>query len=1664
MSDNQIFPSLSNPTTPTNSSAFSSWLPSSRSGDDQRLAPRDADISLSSNPTYKKYSQAVDRSLNSFLDVQEWADFIAFLAKLLKAIQSYPQFNDIPHKLIVSKRLSQCLNPALPTGVHQKALEVYDKLFAIMGTDGLKRDLQMWSTSLFPFFQYAAISVRPLVLELYKSHYFPLRSHLRPIIKSMTLSLLPGLEEENGEHFDDALSMLDYLSSTTALHFFLQNLCLILITSPASRISTLNYLLRKMPPLDTDDQIIMFLSSDANLLIRGVSASLMDNNMLVRRSALDLLISSLPTGGPALQKFSRSDFRVDLCRNACNVVLRKDISLNRRLFTWLLGTSDDKESLSSYFNTFGLPLISSWMLADMDTTKSFDSRPYKIFISLLDKWEIGHNLTKCIVSEIISCLECRLKEDVDRNADVKIITSMVLESIDIYLLWKAMNHQLQSDFTNQDDTCRSIELITMIVDNISFEEEAHTCLHFPIQLLNILKLISVNRQANRKSVLTERAFILAQMLINHIPEKVMNETPWIIKDSQKVVSSWDYVADAEYTDSIDIPEVETPDTFYEALLKRLIEINLSWSEDVADSMMVKSSFSTLYTLLTLRYPRKQLNESFGDMIAQLFTALLKLVSISNQFETTELLIKCLLTLRQTCFSDDSVYLQWMDREAHETLLNALLPYLAPQYFDYHFRCVKLIVEIENTTAQEHITSILAQRLNNDNDQPARLQVIHQCGIIYSIASRFSPTHFDLTIPVSRFFTVNSSDTTAAEDSQTNALWLKKYFDNSGMVTRSLIAKISKVTQASRTVERQYLFNTSAYEYFLNWDQEIAIYSLQQLTKLSKHIGQSFWEQLGRLDESESELSLLQLSLRILQSEPNQGIASSIQPGNEYLQMATMELLEEMFIYSRKDSDVFTTAAFVISNYLNYHVQLVNLDVQPRAIKLVTCALQHCDLNNVHSSNELGQTVVKLLRNAISNAGCQSLLKYWINFTSMILDKYSMLIRDHKLDMGNIIYSKLSDMLHTNNLSVSFSDHKNLSSVLSSLNAILVINLDDLHTSMIHGSPNIVEQTMSLMGVSFKLLTSLYFTLKNKQSGTFDYLTTQCEGYIHNLFEKRPYEMLDLAMEYYQETLNKVTLLKIFKLFSDPSRILVHYICKNIGMRSFAGDEKPRSLWQSDAISSSMLFESLEVYLGELSVKDALQSWVALQPFARDVIVSTTSAQRKLCVYPTLRCIHIVGLRIFNGETTEIVEKKVKMDYQDILHRFIDSSILISTGGSDTGPWALKKALAGLDVANVTGTNEDSDRDSVSVNSLAEKLDGDSSKIYLYMANELLVDLPNLISSTEKLQSIAANISYCVVAPALKSTSKGTNGIQPHSASVDVLVGLTRLPHCSKSWKGLVSDVFYDNRFFNASKTHQWKYLVNALMSAEKDKFKDLVSKVSSAPSTNIFANREYESLSRALNLRRLSYAIFAGNPESYTSQLPLVKEKLVEVVRNNAITPVSQSEIYLCLRVLLVRFKSDDLTTFWPIVNTELLRLFDIFTTSPSAEHLDLLPLLLSACKLLDTLLLLQNEDFQAYQSLFITDTVDASCDGKQYGIIDKLSGLFGQEGLMGASEKSFKLQINSEKRQPLLTNVRKISQMGDLSPFYRALSSVTYNNVLDKQDIDWELLERTIEDDFFDE
>ena len=83
----------------------------------------------------------------------------------------------------------------------------------VIGVDGLRRDLPVWTPGLLPFFQNAATSVRPALLDIFDRFYVPLNADLRPVTHALLLSLLPGLEEESSEFFDRVVRLLDQIAA-----------------------------------------------------------------------------------------------------------------------------------------------------------------------------------------------------------------------------------------------------------------------------------------------------------------------------------------------------------------------------------------------------------------------------------------------------------------------------------------------------------------------------------------------------------------------------------------------------------------------------------------------------------------------------------------------------------------------------------------------------------------------------------------------------------------------------------------------------------------------------------------------------------------------------------------------------------------------------------------------------------------------------------------------------------------------------------------------------------------------------------------------------------------------------------------------------------------------------------------------------------------------------------------------------------------------------------------------------------------------------------------------------------------------------------------------------------------------------------------------------------
>ncbi|KAK2522036.1 protein dopey-2 isoform X2 [Columba livia] len=448
---------------------------------------------------YRNYSSAIEKALRNFESSSEWADLISSLGKLNKALQSNLKYSLLPRRLIISKRLSQCLHPALPSGVHLKALETYEIIFKIIGTKWLAKDLFLYSSGLFPLLANAAMSVRPVLLGLYEKYFLPLQKSLLPGLQAFVIGLLPGLEE-GSEIYERTDALLVKLSLLMGQEVFYGALWGSVLVSPSIRLPASLFVVSHINRELSGKQQKFMLGTDYKLTIKSLCVAVLDSNVLVQRNTLEVILFFFPfyialdcNESPIL--LHRTDL-VYILSAATQTLLRRDMSLNRRLYAWLLG-SDIKggtfapDSTTSedhaiyFFGKYSKDLLVESLIEilhqkfpESDTEEQHQAylKPFRILISLLDKPEIGPQVVGDLFLEVIrafysycrdalgsdlklsynqsgNILASAIKENKNASEIVKTV-NLLITSLSTDFLWDYMTRCFEDCFRNKSTPMR----------------------------------------------------------------------------------------------------------------------------------------------------------------------------------------------------------------------------------------------------------------------------------------------------------------------------------------------------------------------------------------------------------------------------------------------------------------------------------------------------------------------------------------------------------------------------------------------------------------------------------------------------------------------------------------------------------------------------------------------------------------------------------------------------------------------------------------------------------------------------------------------------------------------------------------------------------------------------------------------------------------------------------------------------------------------------------------------------------------------------------------------------------------------------------------------------------------------------------------------------------
>ncbi|XP_073329578.1 protein DOP1B [Pagrus major] len=456
------------------------------------------ELELQNDYRYRSYAAVIEKALRNFESSSEWADLISSLGKLNKALQSNLRYSLLPKRLIIGKRLAQCLHPALPSGVHLKALETYEVIFKIIGTKWLAKDLFIYSSGLFPLLGHAAMAVKPVLLTLYERYYLPLQRALLPSLQAFITGLLPGLEE-GLEVYDRTDALLLKLSLLVGQQVFYGALWGTMLVSPMVRLPASVFIVTHFDRMTSLRQQTHMLGYDHRLVVKSVCLSLQDSNVLVQRNMLEILLYFFPFAeclDPVESSIAMSVKEVITVVSAASLtLLRRDMSLNRRLYAWLLGTdikggmvaphptlsSSTEDHTSYYFTTYSRDCLVQ-ALINILKQKDVESdpenvigylRPFRIIMSLLDKPEIGPVVLSSVLLEVVRAfhsycremlgeenitssglsgnqLASKIKENKNASEIIKTV-NMLVSSMNSEYLWEYMTRRFCTSLSDKDD-------------------------------------------------------------------------------------------------------------------------------------------------------------------------------------------------------------------------------------------------------------------------------------------------------------------------------------------------------------------------------------------------------------------------------------------------------------------------------------------------------------------------------------------------------------------------------------------------------------------------------------------------------------------------------------------------------------------------------------------------------------------------------------------------------------------------------------------------------------------------------------------------------------------------------------------------------------------------------------------------------------------------------------------------------------------------------------------------------------------------------------------------------------------------------------------------------------------------------------------------------------
>lgn len=1672
---------------------------SDRSNDPSQLSSKD-----------KKYLLQVEKALQTFELLDEWADYIAFLSRLHKSLL-LPQeaklnhsVNWIPRSMEVSNKLSLCLSPKLPNGVHQKTLSLYESIFTALTIDTFNNEIYVWLPGLLPVLSFGSMQVKSQVIQMFKTHLLPYinAKNIRVVSKPLILCFLAGLDDENSESFPQVFELMDSLKVKLDddSHFW-KSFFLALISNPEKRLGALYYFNKRLPVFHSyklengdvkySDEAKACIEPSPGLLIRAFASSINTetifnpaNDIIVIRGFFDLMLSHLPLNSDILTSFPRD--KDILMKAGINILLKKDMSLNRRFWNWLLGPDTEVDATTArtkYFESYGLETLTEVLLQSINSVtigKQIDS--FKMSLSLIiDKWEISHLIMPKIVLPILTNTFNRSNEESPLYNDLLSACQDFFNGVETASIWKLIIGLIKDS---------NWKLLEFLLNNFDLNEEDMKVDHSPLGLVVLL-----SHYSDDPSWLNA-----ASVLLDLISPKGL-ETGATVADpldlTEKILEYYDRVIEED--ESIAPPFTKSELSFLLYNLFKKVVINhlesgissklceffvklinilpIDEKVDYKDQDIISLIYSLPQTTSETSEEEKDKNLFTAFGVSKLFNLMAKDLLVSEKTKIIKIISTNLWP--SLVSSDPTKHQVEVVKCFHDLMTNSSPYYIEPAISRLLFESkpherIRAMISLWSLPNSNELDSVLEKPLNLILDGLLNDNSLHKVSVNEFIRTILKNGHSNRLLKMM---------TNSLLDYDLLHLSKEKVETNDDLAGFSYHLKTILNVINSNNKNLKDAFNNE----FAVMDNSVKLkiiksneWDISTYKSLIFYIIEKFLSL--KVDDS-----VLQDNF-VLQDYCNSvdhclQIFSILVSGNEGDFSEKFHRMIDNCFYYMSFTEIPYEVELIQGQYLRciFHLLKISEDTrinlnllhiedegrEPLLIKFIITGIK-----KTQTSMLLGQWMALLTRSLyLFNDSIFSVLSF---LNSALLERidqhFSKLVKgqdiEHLVDLEasiNELIGGVEDLLSISHSYLLTSRIRNKGASASGngesflgnvIQGVFLIESPAIRTTEQNRLYSVLIAFQDAVKIGFKIWD--WTDSKIKPQNYMDYKSDKSLIYLGNKLKFRSKKLLETLMDLERQEVieNLINIDRTFRsstkllnlLDGGRSQITLPHILDSILSRSYPSlVQESKKSHLNVQVGEKDISKFLVCYFDLIDTDSVTEIWNTTIQFFKDVLAHFNHF--KPLIPNFLRVICKLSLRLNSSKFGD--DKKYKKELSDIFIKLLGLSV------------SGKRILFGSDAIIENEENSEDEIDDVTApQGLQEEL--------IDSISETIQNFEDIIQDQEKISGCVSIIITNLIVPQTKNKKIG-------EISVRVLALFKTIGqyHPTKSWRSLVNDLFMDPAFFQipTSKIETWKSIISLWISVEQDKFKELLQKITASsgggPGALFMFNEKLEIQNKVLTLKRISYLILVQEKDFFLSSLDALFERIEESLTQASIPMTFRTHLSVLFRAITIKFNELYLIPRWIVMGQELVAIFDSLIGKSMKElsflNEEELQSVLYGCKLLDQLLILDVDEFNLQEWLFVNGTFEIDSDMDEYliSIIDRLSK---ENDLTILKESPVKMNelIKDNKKVPLLHGITSIPSIASLRNFFESLSYLNFERVYGLYPVDFEACQADILDDLF--